>query len=301
MPANATAHGQVFRTTDFSKPLATYESTTSANKSWNYVGNPYPCYYDIYYMDFTAPITVWTGSTYKAYSIADDDYALRPMQSFFVQKPDAVDNIIFRKEGRQLTSEIAHGASARSFRAPSQTNRYFFNLQLASEEMIDETRVVVNENSSLDYEIEHDAAKFMSFDSAVPQLFTVDDTGNSYAINERPFGDGKVKLAYYAGKNGFYTISAKRTDGTIYLYDAETNETVDLTEQEYTFHSDVTVGNNDTRFMLTFSVSGETKGINVIEGTKNTTDNSTYDLQGRKVQFSTKKGIYIHNGQKVVR
>ena len=301
MPANATAHGQVFRTTDFSKPLATYESTTSANKNWNYVGNPYPCYYDIYYMDFTAPITVWTGSTYKAYSIADDDYALRPMQSFFVQKPDAVDNIIFRKEGRQLTSEIAHGASARSFRAPSQANRYFFNLQLASEEMIDETRVVVNEKASLDYEIEHDAAKFMSFDSAVPQLFTVDDAGNSYAINERPFGDGKVKLAYYAGKNGFYTISATRTDGTIYLYDAETNETVDLTEQEYTFHSDVTVGNNDTRFMLTLSVSGETTGINVIEGTKNTTDNSMYDLQGRKVQFSTKKGIYIHNGQKVVR
>ena len=55
-------------------------------------------------MDFTAPITVWTGSTYKAYSIVDDNYVLRPMESFFVQKPDEIDNIIFHKEGRQFTS-----------------------------------------------------------------------------------------------------------------------------------------------------------------------------------------------------
>ena len=301
-PAKASVHAQVFNTSDVTKQLAAYEAAASANKSWNFVGNPYPCYYDIYYMDFTAPITVWTGSTYKAYSIVDDNYALRPMQAFFVQKPDAVDNIIFHKEGRQLTADINHAAAqARAFRVPSQNNRHFFNLQLLGDEMVDETRVVVNNEASLDYEIERDASKFMSFESAVPQIFTLDGQGNRYAINERPLDNGKVKLAYYAGQSGFFTISVDRADGEIYLYDAEANKTVNLMEQDYTFHSDATEGMNTTRFVLSLSVNnGDTTGIEDVKESKNNT-NDVYDLQGRKVQSLGNKGIYIQNGQKVVR
>lgn len=300
-PAAASVHAQVFTTSDVTKPLTAYEATASANKSWNYVGNPYPCYYDIYYMDFTAPITVWTGNTYKAYSIVDDNYALRPMQSFFVQKPDAVDNIVFHKEGRQLTSDISHVSSARAFRAPAQVNRYFFNIQLVGDEMADETRVVVNDNASLDYEIERDASKFMSFETSVPQVFTVDASGNGYAINERPLTDGTVKLAYYAGPSGFYTISATRSDGEIYLHDSQLSKTVNLGEQDYTFHSDATEGTNNARFVLTLKVNtGETTGITTVEDDKQNKDNAIYDLQGRKVQNAS-KGIFIQNGHKVVK
>ena len=110
MPADAAGHLQILNTEDVTKALNAYESTASANKSWNYVGNPYPSYYDIYYMDFTAPITVWTDSTYKAYSIVDDDCVLRPMQSFFVQKPDEIDKIVFHKEGRQFTSTVSRAS-----------------------------------------------------------------------------------------------------------------------------------------------------------------------------------------------
>jgi len=296
-PAEANVHSQVFNTTDVTKQLNAYEAAASANKSWNYVGNPYPCYYDIYYMDFTAPITVWTGSTYKAYSIVDDNYALRPMQSFFVQKPDAVDNIVFHKEGRQLTTSINHTTAANARRAAASKKRYFFDLSLISDEMEDETRIVVNNEASLEYEIECDASKFMSFESAVPQIFTLDAQGNGYAINERPRDDGKVKLAYYAGQAGFYTISANRADGEIYLYDALTNKTVNLMEQDYTFHSDATEGTNTSRFMLSLNPDDET-GIIVIENKQE--DGSIYDLQGRKVQ-NAYKGIFIKNGQKVVR
>ena len=288
---------RVLTTSDVTKQLTAYEAAASANKSWNYVGNPYPCYYDIYYMDFTAPITVWTGSTYKAYSIVDDNFALRPMQSFFVQKPDAVDNIVFHKEGRQLTADINHAAAVKEFRVPAQNNRHFFDLQLLDEETMDETRVVLNDEASLDYEIECDASKFMSFESAVPQMFTLDAQGNGYAINERPTDDGMVELAYYAGRAGFYTIFANRVDGEIYLYDALTNKTVNLMEQDYTFYSDVTEGPNTTRFVLSLNLGDET-GINVVE--KEQEDGFIYDLQGRKVQ-NPSKGIFIQNGHKVVR
>ncbi|MDE7456904.1 MAG: leucine-rich repeat domain-containing protein [Prevotella sp.] len=300
-PAAANVHAQVFTTSDVTKPLTAYEATASANKSWNYVGNPYPCYFDIYYMDFTAPITVWTGNTYKAYSIVDDNYALRPMQSFFVQKPDAVDNIVFHKEGRQLTSDINHVSSVRAFRAPARVNRCFFNIQLVGDEMTDETRVVVNDNASLDYEIERDASKFMSFETSVPQVFTVDASGNGYAINERPLTDGTVKLAYYAGQSGFYTISATRSDGEICLYDSQLNKTVNLGEQDYTFHSDATDGTNNTRFVLTLKVNTEeTTGITTVEDDKRNKENVIYDLQGRKVQNAS-KGIFIQNGHKVAK
>jgi hypothetical protein len=303
-PAEASVHAQVFNTDDVTIALNAFEAAASANKSWNFVGNPYPCYFDIYYMDFTAPITVWTGSTYKAYSIVDDNLVLRPMQSFFVQKPDAVDNIIFHKEGRQLTTSINHeAAAARAFSAPARAantiSRRFFNLQLISDEMEDETRLVINDNASLGYEIERDASKFMSFESNVPQIFTMDGDGNGYAINERPMDDGTVKLAYYAGQSGFYTLSATRADGDIYLHDALLNKTVNLMEQDYTFHSDTTEGTNNTRFTLSLS-GGDTTGIKSVKETESG-NGDCYDLQGRKVQPSVKKGIYIQNGRKVVK
>lgn len=305
-PAEASVHAQVFNTDDVIIALNAFEAAASANKSWNFVGNPYPCYYDIYYMDFTAPITVWTGSTYKAYSIVDDNFVLRPMQSFFVQKPDAVDNIVFHKEGRQLTTSINHDAAlARAFRAPAKAttsvSRRFFNLQMIGDEMEDETRLVINEDASLGYEIERDASKFMSFEPNVPQIFTLDGEGNGYAINERPLADGTVKLAYYAGKSGYYTLIATRSDGDIYLHDGLLNKTVNLMEQDYSFHSDATVGTNNARFTLSLNISGgETTGIQSVENLQSG-EGEYYDLQGRKVLPTSKKGIYIHNGRKIVK
>ena len=254
MPADATGHLQILNTEDVTKALNAYESTASANKSWNYVGNPYPSYYDIYYMDFTAPITVWTGSTYKAYSIVDDDCVLRPMQSFFVQKPDEIDKIVFHKEGRQFTSTVSRASYApQRAKSTEGTYRYLFDIQISNEEdMIDETRVVINYKALCAYEIEKDASKFMSMENGVPQIFTLDKEGNTYAINERPAEDGNVALGYCAAKSGFYTISIVKAAGEVLLYDKKMDKTIDLTTQDYTFYSDATEGVDNTRFTLIF-------------------------------------------------
>lgn len=262
MPAEAGAHSQILTTSDVTRQLTAYESATSANKSWNYVGNPYPCYYDIYYMDFTAPITVWTGSTYKAYSIVDDNLVLRPMQSFFVQKPDEVDAIIFHKEGRQVTTTIDRASYAKTARASkSNGDRKFFNLKITDDITEDETRIVVNEKAALKYEIERDASKFMSMDTNVPQLLTMDNDGNSYAINERPIADGTVTLGYFAVKAGFYTISAAKADGEIVLYDKVMNKYINLSEQDYTFQTEATGGVNTSRFTLILNVDNTATAI----------------------------------------
>ena len=295
-PADVEGQLQLFRTDDVSRTLAVNEATTTANRSWNYVGNPYPCYYDIYYMDFTAPITVWNGSTYQAYSIADDEFVLRPMQSFFVQKPDAVDNIVFHKEGRQLTTNIVHAAGAR---ASQVSSRHLFNIQIESGEQNDMTRIVINDEASMDYELACDAAKFMSFETSVPQIFTLDSHGNNYAINERPFDNGRVQLAYYANQEGYYTISTLRADGEVMLYDAEQNKTINLTQEGYTFHSEATNGTNSSRFTLIFKINnGGATGIEEISNLKPQTSN-IFDLQGRQTT-ATHKGIYVKDGRKVV-
>lgn len=297
-PADNDAKTKLFGTTDVTQTLDVIESTTPANRSWNYVGNPYPCYYDIYYMDFTAPITVWDGSSYKAYSIADDDFVLRPMQPFFVQKPDAVDKIVFHKEGRQLTTSIAaHATRAHSV---GQISRFLFNLSISNGEQQDETRVVINNEASLDYEVSCDAAKFVSFEASVPQIYTIDNEGNSYAINERPMDNGSVQLAYYAGQEATYTIQAQRADGQVYLYDAEEDQTIDLTKESYTFQSGATNGFNTSRFVLTFIIDGgEATEIVSVEDEEEMIDNAIYDLQGRKVDVP-QKGIFIQQGKKVV-
>lgn len=253
-PADSTVHEQVFTISDVTVPLSSYDATNSANKGWNYIGNPYPSFYDIYYMDFTAPITVWTGSTYKAYSIVDDNYVLLPMQAFFVQKPDEIDNIVFHKEGRQHTTSISRASYApQRANSTGNANRFLFDIQISNEEdMIDETRVVINDKALCAYEIEKDASKFMSMENGVPQIFTLDKEGNFYAINERPAEDGNVALGYSAAQSGFYTISIVKAAGEILLYDKKMDKTIDLTTQDYTFYSDATQGVDNTRFTLIF-------------------------------------------------
>lgn len=107
LPATEETHNAIFRSEAVTTPLVQYPAVESANAGWNFVGNPYPCYYDIYHMDFAAPITVWSISnrTYSAYSAADDEFVLMPSQAFFVQKPELVDAITFQPAGRQTDQQ----------------------------------------------------------------------------------------------------------------------------------------------------------------------------------------------------
>ena len=260
-PVATELHEQILSTEAISIPLASHASDNAANKGWNYVGNPYPCYYDIFYMDFTAPITVWTGSTYRAYSIADDNYVLRPMQGFFVQKPDAVDAIVLQTGGKQIASTV-NRASYAPARSRAANNRALFNLEISTDSICDMTRVVLNEEASLAYEIERDATKFMSLDADVAQIYTIDNEENRLSINERPEDEGVVKLGVYVPGVKTHTISASRNDGDIYLFDAKENKTVNLAQEDYTFVSDET-GNIDNRFTLRLKAP-ITSGINTV-------------------------------------
>lgn len=287
---------QIFANGDVAVPVTPYPSKYNHREGWNLIGNPYPCFFDIHYMDFTAPITVFDGFNYYAFSPLDDDYYLYPNEAFFVQCPEGVSSITFRKDGR--LHEDPKGlwqlkkSPARAMRQASEASseRRVYNIILTGEAGSDRTRIVINEQASTDYELEHDAAKMMGQES-VPQLY-VQDGGVQYAIDERPLEDGIFSLGMIIPEEGSYTLSLNSTTDeqtSVVLTDLLTGKEVDLTQSAYTF--DAAAGSTATRFRLRMGENVETRFQDVNADSEVSV---YYDLQGRIIPSTpTQSGVYI--------
>ena len=248
-----------FKKEDKYNELVTHTSENLNDASWNLMGNPYLSYYDMEAMDYSAPVTVWDREKYVAIRPGDDDYQFAPYEAFFVQKPEGEESIGFTAE-EQMTKTQAETAMAQKVAARRargiNPNRLLINLELSIDSITDRTRVVFNNSQSHNYETACDAAKFES--AGVPQIYTIDNEGVRYAINERPVGNGVVLIGYTAAENGYYTIEATRMDTKVCLYDAETKILHNLDEGSYTFFSGK--GTFEARFSLGIR-DGETTGI----------------------------------------
>lgn len=288
MPATEETHNQIFRSQAVTTPLSEYSSDDANARNWNLVGNPYACFYDIYRMDYTAPLTVWNtdNSTYNAYSIADDDFALRPMQAFFVQKPDGMEAITFQPEGRQITSTIDHSASVKAM-AGKAASRRFIELELSNGITDDHTRLVVNPQAKETFDANNDASKMMSTDITA-QIFSVQGD-EAYAIKESPFAAGQAEIGMWFPADGQYVVNITRADVKVELMDNGA-----VVPMPYTFTADE--GFCEGRFVL--RITTDPTAIEGVNG--NDASAPLYDLQGRKVGSTTHKGIYVQKGKKMV-
>ena len=233
---------------DIKNLLETFASGNEQDASWNFTGNPHTSYYDMDDMHYDAPLTYWNGSSYEAVRPGDDEFALKPFQAFFVQKPNDTDGIEFDADKRLTKSESENRQKARKAMRLARginVNRLFVNLDLSDGQHTDKTRIVFNGSKSQAYERECDAPKFAT-SAAVPQLYTVEAQGVKYAINERP--SGSVQLGFVASKKGDYTLSAARMDQPMLLKDRQTGITFDLADGDYHFSTDA--GTFDDRFLL---------------------------------------------------
>lgn len=291
-PATEETHNDIFCSEAVSAPLVQYPAVESANAGWNFVGNPYPCFYDIYYMDFAAPITTWDvgNRTYKAYSATDDNFVLTPLQAFFVQKPELVDAITFQPAGRQINKTIDHSALAMRRAARSkQVQRKLVDVALTCADRTDRTRVVVNANASDDFCADNDAVKMMAYEGT-PQIYTIAGA-DQLAVNEGAHLGGSVALGMYLPADDAYTIAVDRDELGAKLLDYGVE-----VEMPYTFSA--AEGCLDDRFTLTFEAP--TTGINNV-ATDADADNAIYTIDGRRVNSTAQKGIYIQNHKKIVK
>ncbi len=289
---------------EFVKALAANPSETISNSGWNLVGNPWQTYFNIHTLNFTAPITVYNVSakTYTAYSIIDDDYAIRPNEAFFVQCPEGTEYISFPETGRQLTSEITNQSSAPAKRTAAMNSRQLVDVAISAGDLTDKTRVVLNDAALMEYETACDASKFFTMDAGVPQIYTLDSEATEYAINERPVADGNVQLGVMLATSGKHTISMPRNDAkTVVLIDHVAGVTHDLSLGEYTFTADA--GTYNGRFTLSISkapttaideaaaevaavkCSGNTIYVDGVEGNV-----AVFSVDGRKVAEAESKG-----------
>lgn len=294
---NDTKKNQIFASGDYSVALQEHIAEFAHNRSWNLVGNPYPSFYDTRMLESSNPITVWTGTTYKAVSPEDDAYVLAPFEAFFTQRPIDKYALIFQKEGRQDSPEAREMPAAAPRRTPRISNRQVFNLALSDTTVCDECRIVINDEALTTYEVENDAVKFMSDNATVPQIYSEHD-GVQYAINERPLADGLVTLSLRIPVNDTYTIglsSVRNANLPIYLIDQETQEVTNLEEGDYTFAANEGILNG--RMVVSF---GEVLGIDAIQDQLHGrieiyNINGTRCYRGRKslTELSLPAGVYI--------
>jgi hypothetical protein len=243
---------------DFRKAIKAYASLFNNDANWNFVGNPYPSYYD---MDglrdagFVSPVYIWNGIDYEVYTPGDDVYHFKPLEGFFIQNAN-LSEVTLPISGRETRTEantkLAESHSSRKIMAAAHAEkqeRKLINLTLSSATYTDRTRVVFNANAGMGYEIGVDANKFIST-SAPVQLYSLGKSKEQYSINERPDtrAGETIQLGYYAATAGNLTLSASRMDTAIVIYDNVTNQYVDLSEGDYMFYSEA--GYNHTRFAM---------------------------------------------------
>ena len=293
---------------EFKKALAANASESMSDKGWNLVGNPWQCYFNIHTLNFTAPITVYDvyNKTYAAYSIIDDDYAIRPNEAFFVQCPEGTEFISFPQNGRQLTNVITNQSAARPMYSQT-SNRQLIDITISADKYTDKTRVVLNGASALGYETSYDACKFMTMEAGVPQIYTIDNEETEYAINERPLDKGIVKLGVVVSTSGTHRISMPRNEaGSVILIDHKAGVKHDLSKGDYEFTAEA--GTYNSRFTLNITSSSETgiEGVEIADGALECDGNnilvngikgnvSVYTVDGRKVAETCSNGNVSFN------
>ena len=329
----------LFTTEDVTIPLQQYTASAECDRSWNFIGNPYPCFYSTKYFEPSMPFVVYGrqepfsyplpwGTTvnvypegYVTYSPVDDNYVLHPFQGFFVQRPLGYDALNLPEYGRfatvneyedfyaDLTSDVDYSkANRRRAAAPrppvgTMENRRVINLVLQDADgiQLDRTRLVGNPDAAAYYEVACDATKFPDLTGNSTLLYIIGTDKTHYAISEQPFVEGdEVSVGAKFPTAGTYTLQAHFK--TAYPDLDGKVMLIDYetgTTQPATEPYTFTTQAGEITTRFALSYGNAPTGVSYV-ATPSQHSGQIYDLAGRLVTGTPRPGIYIKNGKKVI-
>lgn len=289
-----------------STEVSLYDGQESANRNWNFLGNPYLATFttgdnDMIMEDNGVRYITTTTDGYRTYtqSRVTDNIAIKPFNTFFIQAADDGD----------LTFDIsqrAQSAPARS-RATGTSNELAFGLILRAGGNTDRTGLLYGQAFDDSYEMNADLVK-LSGSSPVLEFYSL--AGNDMrAFNALPAADitRPVPLGFRNAQTGEMVIAfdsdhyAAEPFSAVMLTDRETGRTVNLLDSDYRFTTD-RAQSNERFTVYALRAPDTTTGLNdhIGQTSGQSTTVNIYDILGRRVSGNNlPQGIYIimQNGQ----
>jgi hypothetical protein len=298
-----TTNSDMFANTDKSASVIDNHTNGSAiHHGWNLVGIPYTTAFDIANISQGTYYYVYNRATqtYIVKQKSVDTYQIDPFSSFFMQAGST--SLTFANAGRAL-------------KAPSAVNVADYSeidLSLQNSSFSDRTQIRFSPTALYNYELNVDAAKLLSLNNAVPQLWSKAQTFD-VAINALPATATEVPLGIRIGTAGDYTIKLNNAtqNQTVILVDNANGNRINLNEQSsYSFNTSNT-GTITDRFKIVTAPDINTKlsietnpeisatiqnKILILNGLQETSDVKIFDLTGIEIQSHE----HVVNGQALV-
>ena len=313
----------VFEAGNITVPLKPYVGEFAHNSGWNLVGIPYSSYFDLRGIDYDGPVLLtygsrWTNQMFRAVSPLDDEYVFIPLSAIFMQAPEGMNSLTFLQKRRQHNSTYVPGEettnNARALRRADQRRlRVVYDATLLRQsepggEELATTRFVINPDATVRYDIGRDAPCVAP--DSVPALLYTQASGVAYAINERPLGDGIVRLGLQLAESGTYTLSLRvrgeafPASQPVWLIDNEEHtrtllnpSTSGETNEGFTFTA--AAGIYADRFVIALGDADPT-AITDVEAATPMRPEGLFNLGGQRIS-EPRRGLNIENGRIVFR
>jgi hypothetical protein len=231
------------------------------NSGWNLIGNPYSSPIDwntatrTQFQDDYAYIydpNKDGGEGYVSVNGGAADAYIGSNQGFFVLATTAANNQNFT-----FTNAIqTHGGG--SYLKSSATENTLV-LRLSSQNYYDETTIALSEECSFNRD-RRDALKLYSFNSSIPQFYSISQDEINLAVNSIPdmAVEKPIPLGIRIPEAGTYIIGLQTStndfaSSIFYLEDKVSNKLHKISEEDYQFTSPQ--GAIDNRFVLHFGIS----------------------------------------------
>ncbi|MBR1996138.1 MAG: hypothetical protein IJ989_02680 [Paludibacteraceae bacterium] len=273
-------------------------SGTAANAypihaGWNFIANPYLAKYDGSNINDAPEYASIPRYDFSAYDqVLLDTTTLSPEYPFFVQVgSDATLN--FATTGRRQAP-----ASLRS--TTNTTLQATLSLTPQDDQTADHTTILINDTYTPAYEINADLEKM--FGSAYTTALYTLSQEHRLAYNALSPQDAitPIPLGFRAAQEGEYTITLKNLNDldnieSVNLFDAHTNQTINLLHFDYTFTTTRT--QDDARFTVNF-VSRSNTATNITDIPSPTTSTTKF-IHNNQLYILKHGNIYNAQGQQI--